>query len=68
MFRQKTGTEFSIQLLPELVAELALHQQTGAVRSMLWLTTEHGTHTRAGGDRQPSDYRQHRPANRRRGD
>jgi hypothetical protein len=43
MSRKKTGTEFSIQLLPELVAELALHQQTGAVRSMLWLTSEHGT-------------------------
>jgi len=42
MARQKTGTEFSIRLLPELVAELALHQQTGAVRSMLWLTSEHG--------------------------
>jgi hypothetical protein len=43
MARQKTGAEFSIQLLPELVAELALHRQTGTVRSMLWLTTEHGT-------------------------
>jgi hypothetical protein len=43
MSRKKTGTEFSIQLLPELVAELALHHQTGAVRSMLWLTSEHGT-------------------------
>ena len=27
MSRQKTGTEFSIQLLPELVAELALHRR-----------------------------------------
>jgi hypothetical protein len=43
MARQKTGTEFSIQLLPELIAELALHQQTGAVRALLWLTSEHGT-------------------------
>jgi hypothetical protein len=43
MSRQKTGTAFAIQLLPELVAELALHRQTGAVRSMLWLTSEHGT-------------------------
>jgi integrase len=43
MSRQKTGTEFSIKLLPELVAELALHRQTGAVGSMLWLTTERGT-------------------------
>jgi hypothetical protein len=43
MERQKTGTEFSIQLLPELVAELARHRPTGTVRSMLWLTTENGT-------------------------
>ncbi|MDI3561279.1 hypothetical protein [Bradyrhizobium sp. Arg816] len=43
MSRKKTGTEFSIQLLPELVAELALHRHDGAVASMLWLTSEHGT-------------------------
>jgi hypothetical protein len=43
MSRQKTGTEFSIQLLPELVDELALHRRDGAVASMAWLTTERGT-------------------------
>ncbi|WMT77443.1 hypothetical protein [Bradyrhizobium sp. Ash2021] len=43
MARQKTGTAFSIQLLPELVAELALHRRDGAVSSMVWLTTERGT-------------------------
>jgi hypothetical protein len=43
MSRQKTGTEFSIPLLPELVAELALHRRDGAVVSMVWLTTERGT-------------------------
>jgi hypothetical protein len=43
MARQKTGTEFSIPLLPELVAELALHRRDGAVASMTWLTTERGT-------------------------
>lgn len=43
MARQKTGTEFSIPLLPELVAELALHRRDGAVASMVWLTTERGT-------------------------
>jgi hypothetical protein len=43
MSRQKTGTEFSIQLLPELVDELALHRRDGAVASMVWLTTERGT-------------------------
>lgn len=43
MARQKTGTEFSIPLLPELVAELALHRRDGAVASMAWLTTERGT-------------------------
>jgi hypothetical protein len=43
MSRQKTGTEFSIRLLPELVAELALHRRDGVVASMVWLTTERGT-------------------------
>jgi len=43
MARQKTGTEFSIPLLPELVTELALHRRDGAVASMVWLTTERGT-------------------------
>ena len=43
MSRQKTGIEFSIPLLPELVAELALHRRDGAVVSMQWLTTERGT-------------------------
>ncbi|WFU37314.1 hypothetical protein QA640_22745 [Bradyrhizobium sp. CB82] len=43
MARQKTGTEFSIPLLPELVAEFALHRRGGAVASMVWLTTERGT-------------------------
>jgi hypothetical protein len=43
MARKKTGTEFSIKLLPELVAELALHRRDGAVSSMVWLTTERGT-------------------------
>jgi hypothetical protein len=43
MSRKKTGTEFSIQVLPELVAELALHRHEGAVASMVWLTTERGT-------------------------
>jgi len=43
MSRKKTGTEFSIKVLPELVAELALHRRDGAVASMVWLTTERGT-------------------------
>jgi hypothetical protein len=43
MSRQKTGTAFSIPLLPELVDELARHRRDGTVASMLWLTTEHGT-------------------------
>jgi integrase len=43
MARKKTGTEFSIPLLPELVAELALHRCDGAVASMVWLTSEFGT-------------------------
>jgi len=43
MSRQKTGTEFSIQLLPDLVAELAHHRRSGEVVSMQWLTTERGT-------------------------
>jgi len=42
MSRQKTGTEFSIPLLPGLLDELASHRRDGAVASMLWLTTEHG--------------------------
>jgi hypothetical protein len=43
MARQKTGTAFSIPLLPELVAELVLHRRDGAVSSMVWLTTERDT-------------------------
>jgi hypothetical protein len=43
MSRQKTGTEFSIPLLPELLVELALHPRDGAVASMTWLSTERGT-------------------------
>ena len=43
MSRKKTGAPFSIPLLPELVAELALHRRDGAVASMAWLTTERGT-------------------------
>src|SRR5262249_13481438 len=38
MSRQKTGTEFSIPLLPGLLDELASHRRDGAVASMLWLT------------------------------
>jgi hypothetical protein len=38
MARQKTGTDFSIPVLPELTAELARHP-----RAMMWLTTERGT-------------------------
>jgi Phage integrase family len=43
MSRKKTGTEFAVPLLPELVAELALHRRNGAVASMTWLVTERGT-------------------------
>jgi hypothetical protein len=43
MRRQKTGVAFDIPLLPDLVAELALHSNTGCnVEQLAFLTTEQG--------------------------
>lgn len=41
MRRQKTGTQFDIPILPELSAELKLHERTEVVQ-LAWLTTEQG--------------------------
>lgn len=49
MRRQKTGTQFDIPILPELSAELKLHERTEGVVQLAWLTTEQGNPFTAAG-------------------
>lgn len=44
MARKKTAVDFSIRMLPALIAELGLHQfGDGNITSMTWLTAARGT-------------------------